>query len=97
MTYYPISKWKILRFEPSNTKGKKYDAILTMKSPGNTARVPFGSSYYEQYKDTTGLRKYSRFDHLNKKRQTSYIARHKGFIKDGFYSPGYFSMRYLWT
>ena len=50
----------------------------------------------EQYKDTTGLKLFSNYDHKDKKRKDKYINRHQHYIKKGYYSPSYFSMRYLW-
>lgn len=96
MPYYPMSKYKFVKFQKSTNKKKKYDAILENKKTGKTVKVPFGASSYEQYKDKTGLGLYSNKDHNDPQRRKNYKSRHQGFIKKGQYSPGYFSMKYLW-
>ena len=95
MTYYKMSEYTIKGYRKSKTAGKKYDAILMRKSDKKLIYVPFGAIGYETYKDTTGLGLYG--VHNDKMRRKNYIARHKGFIKDSYYSPGYFSMKKLWT
>ena len=40
---------------------------------------------------------YSHLDHKDKDRRKRYRARHKVYIKPGYYSSGDFSMRFLWT
>lgn len=58
----------------------------------------------EQFKDSTGLGLYSKYDHGDKNRRASYQARHKAIkLKDGSYayknknSPSYYSMMFLWS
>ena len=94
MTYYKMSDYTIKGYRKSNTAGKKYDAILMRKSDKKLVYVPFGAIGYETFKDTTGLGLYQ--VHKDKMRRKSYIARHTGFIKPGYYSPGYFSLKKLW-
>ena len=94
MSYYPMSQWRVLAIQPSDAKHKKYRAVLV--SGKKTVTLNFGDSRYDQYKDQTGHGLYSHKDHLDPKRRAAYIARHSGYIKQGFYSPGYFSIRYLW-
>ena len=96
MVFYPIQNFKLMGFVKSNTKYKKYDAIVKNKHNLRAFRVPFGSSKNYHYKDKTGLGLYSHLNHLDKKRQKAYVSRHQHFIKEGYYSPGYFSMKYLW-
>jgi len=72
MVYYPKSNFRHVGFVKSNTKYKKYDAIVRNKKDDSSFRVPFGDNRYEHYKDKTGLGLYSN-------------------------SPGYFSMKYLWS
>jgi hypothetical protein len=96
MSYFPIKNFKLVNFEKSKTKNKKYDAILQNKETKKLGRVPFGDNRYEHFKDSTPLKLYSHLNHNDKKRQQSYIARHSVYIKTGYYSPGFFSMKYLW-
>lgn len=82
-------------FQLSETKGKKYDALLKHKQTGRIKRVPFGDSSYSQYNDRTGLGYYSDMNHYDKKRRELYRIRHKGEDKNKF-SSGFFSLKYLW-
>ena len=84
-------------FEKSTRKGKKYMVMY------NNKKIHFGDSNMEQYKDSTGLGLYSDKNHLDKKRQASYLARAKGIRnKNGEYtwkdksSANYYSVKYLW-
>lgn len=91
--YYSKKEYDFIGFEKSKTIGKKYDAIL--KKDGKEVRVPFGQRGFEQYSDKA-LGLYSKFDHNDKKRRELYRARHKVYLKDGYYSSGYFSWNFLW-
>jgi hypothetical protein len=95
--YYPIREYNLLGFRISNRKHKKYDAILINRKTGNIKYVPFGNIHYEHYRDSTPLHYYQRLDHYDIKRKKSFISRHFGFLKKGYYSPAYFSIKYLWT
>lgn len=87
--------YKLVKFRRSQTKGKKYDALLVNKKTGREKTVPFGAIGYEQYKDTTGLGLYSKQDHKDPKRRELYRKRHRG--EDGNkFSSGYLSLKYLW-
>lgn len=95
MTYYSMENYKFVKFE-RGTKFKKYNAILQNKKTGRTVKVPFGNVKYEHFRDSTGLGLYKHLDHLDKNRRKRFHARHRGFIKEGFYSPSYFSSNFLW-
>jgi hypothetical protein len=95
-TYFPMKKYKFVKFQQSNTKGKKYDAIIENRETFDRVIIPFGSSEYEQYKDSTGLGLYSNKDHNDKMRRTLYRKRHEVFLKPDMYSPGHFSYFFLW-
>ena len=95
--YYSKKEYKFIRFERSRTKHKKYDGILQNKKTKRYVRVPFGSSSHEQYHDSSGLKLYSHLDHGDSKRRINYKKRHSVFIKPGYYSPGDFALRFLWT
>ena len=96
MSYFSKSEYKFIKFQKSNTANKKYDAILENKQTKKTKKIPFGDKRYQQYQDTTGLDIYSNKDHKDKERRLNYRKRHRTYIKNGFYSAGYFSMNYLW-
>ena len=95
MTYYKKTDYKLLRFEKSKSKGKMYSAILENKKSKKKIRVNFGSMM-ENYQDKTGLNLYPHLVHGNKERRILYRARHKVYLKDGYYSPSFFSWFYLW-
>lgn len=87
---------KLVKFQKSKTKGKKYDAIVENKKTGKQYRIPFGATGYEQFKDSTGLGLYSHKNHGDKERRRNYRARHKVFLRKGYFTPAYFSWKYLW-
>ena len=91
-----MKDYKFVKFQKSNTQNKKYDAIIENKNTGDEIIIPFGANTYEQYKDSTGLGLYSKFDHGDKLRRTLYKKRHEVFLKHNMYSAGYFSWHYLW-
>lgn len=91
----------MVEFKVSTRKNKKY-----MVKVGNKW-VHFGAIVngkpMEQFKDSTGLGVYSKYDHGNKKRRDAYRARHKAIkLKDGTpayknkSSASYWSWNYLW-
>lgn len=93
--FLSMSDYTLQGFIKSETKHKKYDAVLHGLN-GKVKFVPFGDNRYEHYRDTTGEGLYSFKDHGDKARKASYWARHKKDIEPNFYSPGYFSLMYLW-
>lgn len=96
MSYYSKKEWKFKKFQRSKTKNKKYDAIIINKETGKEKRIPFGDKRYSQYQDTTGLGFYSDKDHKNKERRLNYRKRHEVYLREGYYSPSFFSWAYLW-
>lgn len=96
MPYYAKKDYDLKGFRKSKRDGKKYDAILVNKKTGKTTHVPFGASSYEHYRDSTGEGVWTHQNHLDEKRRKSYRARHVGFLKEGYYSPGFFSYNKLW-
>ena len=87
-------EYELLRFEVSEQKNKKYNAILRHNS-GRLKKVPFGDKRYEQFRDSTGLGIYSNLDHGDRKRQINYLKRHEKTRHNKF-SSSYFSANYLW-
>jgi hypothetical protein len=87
--------YKLINFRKSNTKNKKYDAILMDMKTNKLKYVPFGDVRYQQYKDITPLKLYKHLDHNNDVRRNNYRKRHDGEQKNK-YSSGYFSYYYLW-
>lgn len=72
----------------STRKHKKYMAVFETKT------VHFGDNRYQQYKDSTGLGKYTHLNHGDAARRRRYYQRHgKNALK---YSAKYFSHKYLW-
>ena len=82
-------EYKLIKFQVSDIKNKKYDAILRHNS-GRLKKIPFGDKRYEQFRDSTGLGVYSNLDHGDRKRQIHYLKRH-GNTKDNLFSSSYFS------
>ena len=88
-------------FKKSTRANKKYMVEYKGK------KIHFGAivngTPMDQFKDSTGLGLYSKYDHGDKKRRASYRARHKAIkLKDGTLayknknSASYWSMKYLW-
>lgn len=101
MVYYKKSDYNLINIQKSDRKGKKYTAVIQHKT-GKIKYIHFGAikpdgTPYPQYKDSTKLKLYKKYDHGDRNRQKKYIARHKGFIKPFYYNPGYFAMTFLWT
>lgn len=96
MTYYNKKDYKLIGYKKSNTKNKMYDAILENNKTKKIVRVPFGDIRYENYRDLTSLNLYPQLIHNNKERRRLYRLRHKKDLKDGYYSPGWFSYYILW-
>ena len=90
--YYKKNEYKLLGYRKSLTKNKKYDAILQGKN--KIVKVPFGDNRYNNYHDLTGLNLYTSTG--DKQKRKLYRARHKKDLKEGYYSPGYFSYYVLW-
>ena len=67
---------KVVKIQPAIAKNKKYQAIV--KSGSQNRKVNFGHSKYPQYKDTTGLKKFSKMDHNDEERRQNYFQRHSG-------------------
>lgn len=89
-------RFRHIRFERSKTMNKKYDAIIEDKITKRQQRVPFGDNRYEQYRDSTGLKLYSRLDHNDPKRRADYKARHES-TRHKKYSSSWYSDNFLWT
>ena len=89
-----MADYSLLGFEPSHRKLKKYDAILQNKKTKEKIRVPFGDKRYENFTDKTGLDLYP--THSDPVRRARYRKRHRGYLRKGFYSPGWFSWNMLW-
>jgi uncharacterized protein YutD len=74
-------------YAPSTQEYKKYDAIV------NGKKYSFGDVRYSQFRDKIGY--YMNKNNNNIVKKHLYHARHwKDEIQE--YSPGYFSMKYLW-
>ena len=95
-TYYSKKDYEHIDFEKAGQKGKMYNAILRRKIDNKTIRVPFGDNKMQNYQDKTGLNLYPNLIHGDKNRRASFRARHRGYLKDGYYSPSFFSYYFLW-
>ena len=93
---YSKKDFVFVKFQRSKNPNKKYDAILKNKLTKKQVRVPFGSTGYQQYNDTTGLGLYSKFNHLDKKRRSNYRKRHLHNIDPEYYSSALFAFYRLW-
>jgi hypothetical protein len=101
MVYYKKSDYNLINIQKSDRKEKKYTAVIQQKPAGKIKYIHFGAikpdgTPYPQYRDSTKLKLYKKYDHHDKKRKDNYVARMKGHIKPGYYSAGEFAMTFLW-
>jgi len=100
---YSKKEYDFVRFEKSDKKDKKYQAILKNKKTNREVKVHFGGIKkdgipYDQYRDTA-LGLYSKYDHNNNERRDRYRKRHakeEPSFRD-YWSAGLFSYKYLWS
>ena len=94
-------KGKPILYKPwvSKSKTKKYNVYV--KVNGKVKQISFGQKGMGQFKDKGG--NYKSFDHGDKKRQASFLARAKGIKnKKGELTwkdkntANYWAIRYLW-
>tara|TARA_R110000772_G_scaffold64009_4_gene143122 strand:+ start:7435 stop:7713 length:279 start_codon:yes stop_codon:yes gene_type:complete len=84
----------------STRKTKKYMIDLIDHKTGKKKRtIHFGAikkdgTPYNQFKDSTGLGLYSKYDHKDKDRKARYYKRHNKSY--GRYSADALSKKYLW-
>ena len=83
MTIYIIKK--------STRVHKKYMAVF---SDGRRPTVHFGDNRYQQYRDSTPLKLYTRLNHNDEKRRKAYYDRHGAAAT--MYSAKWFSHKFLW-
>jgi len=94
--YYSKKDYKLMGYEKATKVNKMYNAILENKKTKKIYYVPFGDKRYMNYRDLTGLNLYPHLIHNDNKRRMRYRARAKGKVKDGYYSPSWFSYHILW-
>ncbi len=83
--------FKLIKFEKPTQINKKYSALVLIK--GKVKRVNFGDKRYQQYRDSTPLKLYTRLNHNDKERKRLYLIRHRS--DNGV--AGVLSRKYLWT
>lgn len=98
---FSVKDYKIVRFEKSPLRDKKYRVYLEPKSKLSSDRTAlrsfdFGQTGYEHFKDSTPLKLYSKDDHNDQKRRELYRNRFRHLYDPEVYSPTYFSWNYLW-
>ncbi len=88
-------QFRLIKFE-RGSGFKKYNAIIEDKKTKKRQKIPFGDRRYQQYRDSTGLKLYSRLDHGDEKRKKNYLARHEKTRHKKF-SSSWFASTYLWS
>jgi len=100
-------KEQILRFE-RGPRFKKYTAYVRNRQTRKTRKIHFGDNRYQQYKDRTPNKLYTRKNHGDRKRMHRYFTRHSGErtrsraidkekkFSGGKYTPKLLSHIYLW-
>ena len=99
---------KIVKILPSERKGKKYMALIRDNTTKKTRVLHFGGLGYEQFKDSTGVGKFTKKNHGDIRRRNNYFSRHSGTrskkkaidkekrLSGGKYTPKLLSHIYLW-
>ena len=100
-------KEKVVKFEKGPGK-KKYTAHIKNISTRKVRKMHFGHKDYQQYRDSTNLKLYTRKNHGDIKRMRRYFSRHSGTKKrgeaikkekiksNGFFNAKILSHIYLW-
>ena len=96
MVKIEADRFRFIKFQKAKDPSKKYEAIIEDVKTRRRQRVPFGSSSFQQYRDSTGMRIYSRLDHNDEKRRQNYLARHEK-TRHKKWSPSWFSSVFLWN
>lgn len=71
-------KERVLKITVSPRKHKKYRAFVSNPKTKVKRVIDFGDNRYEQYTDSTPIKKYKTKNHYNKKRRDNYFTRHSG-------------------
>lgn len=69
---------RILEITKPTVKNKKYTAVVENIKTNKQRKISFGGLGYEQYKDSTKLKLYAKYNHGNLKRRNNYFNRHSG-------------------
>ena len=69
---------KIIHIEVSKRKEKKYMVIVKDLITKKERKIHFGARNYQQFKDSTKLKKYSKKNHNDKERKRRYYLRFSG-------------------
>jgi hypothetical protein len=96
MVYLSMDDYELIEFRKSIKPFKKYDAILRNKNTDDIKYMSFGDTRYENFRDMTGLDEYPDKIHNSTKRRILYRTRHQHNLREGYFSPSYFSFYYLW-
>ncbi len=101
-------KERIKSIKVSPNKRKKYRAVVSNKKTKKERNIDFGAKGYEQFRDSTKIKKYKSKNHGDSKRRKSYFSRHskvkskrKALNKEwsksrGKYNAKILSHQYLW-
>ena len=89
-------RFRFIKFQKAKDPAKKYEAIIEDVKTRRRQKVPFGASAFQQYRDSTGLKLYSRLDHNDEKRRQNYLARHEK-TRNKKWSASWFSSVFLWN
>ena len=87
-------KERIVKFERSPIRYKKYRAFVRDLKTGKVRHIDFGDNRYQQYKDKIGI--YSHLDHNDKERRKRYYDRHGDKNTKNKESAKYWSHKILW-
>jgi hypothetical protein len=105
---FPKIRERIKSIKVSPNKNKKYRAEIYNPKTKTTRNIDFGARDYEQFKDSTKIKKYRSKNHGDRKRRNNYFSRHSGVKgktealkkewkkSKGKYNAKILSHKYLW-
>ncbi|KAL8003723.1 hypothetical protein Plhal703r1_c12g0064011 [Plasmopara halstedii] len=83
-------------FRISKRKDKKYDAVFDDGRVVSFGGIKRNGEPYQQYRDITPLRAFSKYDHGNIERKQRFYRRHGPIDTSKPYTASWFSKTFLW-
>ena len=68
----------MIKMQKSPNKNEKCLAYAEHEITGKVRKLHFGSHFYQQYKDITKIKIYSKWERLDRKRRRNYYMRYSG-------------------
>jgi len=93
--FYPETQYSCRGFQISHKKQQRYDAVLVHTKTAKQILIPFGNATMKAYHDLTGLNAFPHLLHNDPELRQLYHLRNDKHIRAGYFSPVYFTSKYL--